>query len=409
MSMGHREGEMPMGHRPPGGSSDANTRPRQSHRPIYEDFQPYFELKEEQEAHIVQVHLPGFKKEQARITYMYNHGVIRVHGQRPLDNNTWSRFDQTFPVQHNCDATKIHAKFSNGILTITIPKKFITWTATAEPAAITVKPKPHKVQEDPIPSKPSLTTPAGPPTDTSSDTKGREVISQTAAASAQGEQQRGKTSAQEAAAAAASKAEKATFTARDEKEMDDKNGRPPLAPPKGTAAETKAQEDKEDEKRLMPLTSPETGIGEPKSEEGDQDGKRGKASAKSVYQTGVENKDQKEAKGKADAEPKNAENVVKTNIHKERETGERSKEARALLKILEREENKSRGFSKPKEEGSIAAHVMAAAKERMKNLGNGMNDEKKQMLINMGGAVLVLMALGASASYILWYSGKGKN
>ncbi|KAM1229783.1 hypothetical protein FF1_040015 [Malus domestica] len=398
MSMGHREGEMPM------------TRPRQSHRPIYEDFQPHFELKEEQQAHIVQVHLPGFVKEQAKITYMHNPGVIRVYGQRPLDNNKRSRFDQTFPVQHNCDATKIHAKFSNGILTITIPKKvIITWTATAEPAAITVKPKPHKVQEDPIPSKPSSTTPAGPPTDTSSDTKGREVISQTAADSAQGEQQRGKTSAQEAAAAAASKAEKATFTARDEKEMDDKNGRPPLAPPKGTAAETKAQEDTEDEKRLIPLTSPETGIGEPKSEEGDQDGKRGKASVKSVYQTGVENKDQKETKGKADAEPKNAENVVKTNIHKERETGERSKEARALLKILEREENKSRGFSKPKEEGSIAAHVMAAAKERMKNLGNGMNDEKKQMLINMGGAVLVLMALGASASYILWYSGKGKN
>ncbi|KAM1556396.1 hypothetical protein EV1_039649 [Malus domestica] len=353
MSMGHREGEMPMGHRPPGGSSDANTRPRQSHRPIYEDFQPYFELKEEQEAHIVQVHLPGFKKEQARITYMYNHGVIRVHGQRPLDNNTWSRFDQTFPVQHNCDATKIHAKFSNGILTITIPKKFITWTATAEPVATTVKPKPHKVQEDPIPSKPSLTTPAGPPTDTSSDTKGREVISQTAADSAQGEQQRGKTSAQEAAAAAALKTEKATFTARDEKEMDDKNGRPPLAPPKGTAAETKAQEDKEVEKRLIPLTSPETSKAETKSEEGGQDGKRGKASVESVYRTGVENKDQKKAKGKAE------------------------------------------------DEGSIAAHVMAAANEGMKNLGSRMNDEEKKMLINMGAAILVLIALGASASYSL--------
>ncbi|KAB2594948.1 inactive protein RESTRICTED TEV MOVEMENT 2 [Pyrus ussuriensis x Pyrus communis] len=387
-------------------TSGANTRPRQSHRPIYEDFQPHFELKEEEEAHIVQVHLPGFKKEQARITYVNNPGVIRVYGQRPLDNNIWSRFNQTFPVQRNCDASKIHGKFSNGILTITIPKKFITWTATAEPAATTVKPKPHEVQEDPIPSKPSLTTPAGPPTDTSSDTKGREVISQTAAA--------------------ASKAEKATFTARDEREMDDKNGRPPLAPPNGTAAETKAHEDTEDEtlpkpissiqkekqrdeKRLIPLTSPETGIGEPKSDEGDQDGKRGKASVKSVYGTGVENKDQKEAKGKADAEPKNAENVVETNIHKERETDERSKEVSALLKILEREKNKGRGFSKPKEEGSTAAHVMAAAKEHMKNLRSGMNDEEKQKLIKMGAAVLVLMVLGASASYSLWSSGKGKN
>ncbi|CAN6703555.1 unnamed protein product [Malus baccata var. baccata] len=367
MSMEYRKAKTLMGHRPPGGISGANTRPRQSHRPIYEDFQPHFELMEEQEAHIVQVHLPGFVKEQAKIKFMPNPSVIRVYGQRPLGDNKWSRFNQTFPVQQNCDASKIHAKFSNGILTITIPKKVITRTATAKPvkepppktAATTAEPKPHKVQDDPIPSMPSLTTSAGPPK---------------TAASAQGEQQRGKTSAQEAAAAAASKAEKASFTARDEKEMDDKNGRPPLAPPKGTAAKTEARKDKEDdalpkpissiqkekerdEKRLIPLTSPETSKAETKSEEGGQDGKRGKASVESVYRTGVENKDQKKAKGKAE------------------------------------------------EEGSIAAHVMAAAKERMENLGSRMNDEEKKLLINMGATILVLIAVGASASYILWSSG----
>lgn len=38
----------------------ANTsRPRQSIRPTYEDFQPHFELKEEPEAHIIYVQLPG--------------------------------------------------------------------------------------------------------------------------------------------------------------------------------------------------------------------------------------------------------------------------------------------------------------------------------------------------------------
>lgn len=44
---------------PIGGSSGTNTRPRQTNRPTYEDFQPRFELKEEQEAHRVLVHLPG--------------------------------------------------------------------------------------------------------------------------------------------------------------------------------------------------------------------------------------------------------------------------------------------------------------------------------------------------------------
>ncbi|KAM2028682.1 hypothetical protein ACFXTI_040154 [Malus domestica] len=358
-------------------TSGANTRPRQSHRTIYEDFQPHFELMEEQEAHIVQVHLPGFVKEQAKIKFMQNPSVIRVYGQRPLGDNKWSRFNQTFPVQQNCDASKIHGKFSNGILTITIPKKVITWTATAKPikepppktAATTAEPKTHKVQDDLIPSKPSLTTSAGPP---------KTAIIPKIAASAQGEQQGGKTSAQEVSVAAASKAEKASFTTRDEKEMVNKNGRPPLAHPKGTAAETEARKDKEDdalpkpissiqkekerdEKRLIPLTSPETSKAETKSEEGGQDGKRGKASVESVYRTGVENKDQKKAKGKAE------------------------------------------------DEGSIAAHVMAAANERMKHLGSRMNDEEKKILINMGATILVFIALGASASYNMWSSGKGKN
>ncbi|KAB2614347.1 inactive protein RESTRICTED TEV MOVEMENT 2 [Pyrus ussuriensis x Pyrus communis] len=362
---------------PIGGSSGTNTRPRQTNRPTYEDFQPRFELKEEQEAYIVLVHLPGFVKEQVRITIEHNPNVIRVHGQRPLGNNKSSRFNQTFPIQENCDVSKIDAKFNDGILTITIPKPVITQTAATKPvqepppktAATAPKPMPQKVQEDPIPSKPSLTTPA----------------------------------------AAASKAEKATFTARDEKEKDDKNGGRPLGPPKGTAAETKAQKDKEDaalpipvsstqnfkqrdEKRLLPLTSPETGIGMPKSQKHGHDGERGKASVESVSRKRVENRDQREADGKPDAEPKNAEKLNKITLHKE--TGERSKEAR--------------GLGKPKED-SVAANVMGGAKQHMKNLGNGMSDEEKQMLINMGAAVLVLLALGASASYNIWSSATGKN
>lgn len=37
----------------------SSTRPRLSSRSIYEDFKPQFELKEEQEAHVIHVHLPG--------------------------------------------------------------------------------------------------------------------------------------------------------------------------------------------------------------------------------------------------------------------------------------------------------------------------------------------------------------
>ncbi|VVA28323.1 PREDICTED: inactive RESTRICTED TEV [Prunus dulcis] len=399
----------------------SSTRPRLSSRSIYEDFKPHFELKEEQEAHVIHVHLPGFVKEQVRITFAASPGVIKVDGQRPLGNNKWSRFNQTFPIQENCDVSKIHGKFNNQILTITIPKLGITQvgpkeaakpsqqalpTSSKTPTASAAEPKPQKLPEDLIPSKPGLTATAGPQKISSSEPKaqkGQEVISQAATSAAQDEKQRDKRSAPPAAgpqeAAAEPKAQNSTFSARDEKERDDKNGGHPLGLPK-SVAETKVHKDKDealtkaisaiqnekqrDEKRVIPLTSPEGGISEPKSQRGN---------------------------GKP-AEPKNAERVAETSLQKEREANERSKEAGAVPKILEKAKRKSKSSGsavdreKRTEEDSIAANVMAAAKKGMRNLGEGVNDEEKQMLINMGAAVLVLLALGASASYSLWSSGK---
>ncbi|XP_020414249.1 inactive protein RESTRICTED TEV MOVEMENT 2 isoform X2 [Prunus persica] len=402
----------------------SSTRPRLSSRSIYEEFKPHFELKEEQEAHVIHVHLPGFVKEQVRITFAASPGVIKVDGQRPLGNNKWSRFNQTFPIQENCDVSKIHGKFNNQILTITIPKLGITQvgpkeaakpsqqappTSSKTPTASAAEAKPPKLPEDLIPSKPGLTATAGPQKISSSEPKaqkGQEVISQAATSAAQDEKQRDKRSAPPAAgpqeAAAEPKAQNSTFSARDEKERDDKNGGHPLGLPK-SVAETKVHKDKDealpkaisaiqnekqrDEKRVIPLTSPEGGISEPKSQRGN---------------------------GKP-AEPKNAERVAETSLQKEREANERSKEAGAVPKILEKAKRKSKSSGsavdreKHTEEDSIAANVMAAAKEGMRNLGEGVNDEEKQMLINMGAAVLVLLALGASASYSLWSSGKTMN
>ncbi|CAL9005213.1 unnamed protein product [Prunus brigantina] len=364
----------------------SSTRPRLSSRSIYEDFKPHFELKEEQEAHVIQVHLPGFVKEEVRITFAASPGVIKVDGQRPLGNNKWIRFNQTFPTQENCDVSKIHGKFNNQILTITIPKLGITQVGPKEVA------KPSQ-QAPPTPSK---TPTAGP---------------------------------QEAAAEP--KAQKSTFSARDEKESDDKNGGHPLGLPK-IAAETEVHKDKDealpkanpaiqneeqrDEKRVITLTSPERGISESKSQKGKDEIPPKRIDEKRVEFTAehVDRKDQSEAKGKP-TEPKNAERVAETSLQKEREANERSKEAGAVPKILEKAKRKSKSSGsavdreKRTEEDSIAANVMAAAKEGMRNLGEGVKDEEKQMLINMGAAVLVLLALGASASYSLWSSGKTMN
>lgn len=54
-----RNTETEMAMRQRSGGVSNTTRPRQTNRPSYEDFQPQFELKEEHEAHIIHVHIPG--------------------------------------------------------------------------------------------------------------------------------------------------------------------------------------------------------------------------------------------------------------------------------------------------------------------------------------------------------------
>ncbi|GLT50031.1 hypothetical protein SLA2020_235430 [Shorea laevis] len=91
----------------------------------YEDFLPKAEMKEEQEAHLLYIHLPDFSKEQVRVIYFDATRTVRVQGERPLETNKWSRFNQTFDVPLNCSAEKMHGKFQEGILTIIIPKQII--------------------------------------------------------------------------------------------------------------------------------------------------------------------------------------------------------------------------------------------------------------------------------------------
>ncbi|GLT88693.1 hypothetical protein SLE2022_067080 [Rubroshorea leprosula] len=128
--------------------------------PIYEDFQPKSEWKEEQGAHLLSVHLPDFSKEQVRVIYVDATRTVRVQGERPLGTNKWSRFNRTFDVPQNCSTQKIHGKFHEGILTIIIPKQI---TELPQPAAarkqegtkITPKEKESPSVPAPPPKKPS--------------------------------------------------------------------------------------------------------------------------------------------------------------------------------------------------------------------------------------------------------------
>ncbi|EEF47954.1 small heat-shock protein, putative [Ricinus communis] len=108
----------------------------------YEDFQPKIEWKEEEGAILLLLHLPDYKKEQLKITYVNTTRVITILGERPITDNKWSRLDKSFSVPLNCHVNKIQAKFQNGILTITMPK--ITITQPSSPS----KPAPASSVQD---------------------------------------------------------------------------------------------------------------------------------------------------------------------------------------------------------------------------------------------------------------------
>ncbi|KAI4323709.1 hypothetical protein L6164_023294 [Bauhinia variegata] len=93
---------------------------------VYEEFQPKSELTETPEAHILQIHLPGFTRDQVKTTYQSSNKTLSIFGEKPEGDNKWSRFSEAIPLPLNCEVNRISGKFDMGILTITMPKKVIT-------------------------------------------------------------------------------------------------------------------------------------------------------------------------------------------------------------------------------------------------------------------------------------------
>lgn len=51
--------------------------------------------------------------------------TLRIIGERQIIvSNKWSQFDQSYPVPENCEVEKLEGKFENGTLIVTMPKKF---------------------------------------------------------------------------------------------------------------------------------------------------------------------------------------------------------------------------------------------------------------------------------------------
>lgn len=90
--------------------------------------------------------MPDFTKEQIHITCVRSSRIVRVTGERQLGDNKWSRCNQVFPIPSNCKIDKIHAKWNNGSLTVTMPKETITLPQPGKEEAKTVQEAPKAAE-----------------------------------------------------------------------------------------------------------------------------------------------------------------------------------------------------------------------------------------------------------------------
>ncbi|KAK4427665.1 class I heat shock protein [Sesamum alatum] len=91
---------------------------------VFEDFKPMSEWLQDHQSHFLIIHLPGFVKEQIRVS-TEGRNTIRARGERPVAGNKWSRFQAGFQAPDDGEMSSIRARFHGQILTITVPKKSV--------------------------------------------------------------------------------------------------------------------------------------------------------------------------------------------------------------------------------------------------------------------------------------------
>jgi len=104
---------------------------------------PAVDIRETEEAYEVMADLPGFDKNDVEITLENN--ILTLRGERKWEGDeekqsyrrierAYGEFTRSFGLPTQVDAEKVLAKFTDGVLTVTIPK-----AEESKPRRITVK------------------------------------------------------------------------------------------------------------------------------------------------------------------------------------------------------------------------------------------------------------------------------
>jgi HSP20 family protein len=101
-------------------------------RPLRGSWVPAINILERQDAMVITADLPGLKAEDVEVTV--EEGTLSIRGERKLEEasegETYHRverlygmFERTFTLPNSIDVDKIEARFSDGEMVLTLPKR----------------------------------------------------------------------------------------------------------------------------------------------------------------------------------------------------------------------------------------------------------------------------------------------
>ncbi len=101
-------------------------------RPLRGSWVPAINILEREDAMVITADLPGLKAEDVEVTV--DEGTLSIRGERKLEEasegETYHRverlyglFERTFTLPNSVDVDKIEARFSNGEMILTLPKR----------------------------------------------------------------------------------------------------------------------------------------------------------------------------------------------------------------------------------------------------------------------------------------------
>ncbi|WP_456403800.1 Hsp20/alpha crystallin family protein [Hydrogenimonas sp.] len=107
--------------------------PAKGEKEVVNAFVPTVNTREDENAYVVEVDLPGVKKEDIKVNIDPEKRTLTISGERKFKEevkkedyykveSSYGKFMRTFSLPENVDAENIDAKTEDGVLTVTLPK-----------------------------------------------------------------------------------------------------------------------------------------------------------------------------------------------------------------------------------------------------------------------------------------------